>query len=152
MTTLSLVTVLGLYWLIAGAIDVVMAVLNKTGEKSRGWELAGGILGIIAGLIILNNPVVATVFSVAFLVYFIAFAFLFSGAVHIFLGSNKDSSGKYKWTWGSLALGILYVILGLMLLGGPMIADAASMIWAFGFLGIVGGIMAIVGAFAMKDK
>ncbi len=146
LTTLALVTLLGLYWLIAGSVDVILAIFNKTGEKSRGWELASGVIGIIAGLVIINNPVVSTVFTVTFLVYFVAFAFIFSGFTHIFLG--KD----HKWTWGGLILGIFYVILGLMLLGGPMIADAAALIWVLAFVAMIGGISAIIASFALKDS
>src|SRR4029453_3535229 len=58
-TTLFTLTVfLGVYWLIGGIFDIVSIFINHT---NWGWRLASGILGIVAGLVIVRHPWWATV-------------------------------------------------------------------------------------------
>ncbi|HSX57993.1 MAG TPA: DUF308 domain-containing protein [Candidatus Saccharimonadales bacterium] len=149
LTTLRLIQVLGLYWLVAGTVDIVSSIFSSTVEH-RGWKLAGGILGIIAGLVVLNSPVLSTIFTVGFLTYFIGFAFIFNGGVRIFLG-RKDATNKFDWSWGSLLLGIIYVLVGLAVLGNAAFS-AAVLLRTLGFLIIVGGIISIVGSFMFKGE
>lgn len=147
-TSVTLVEILGFYWIISGVIEIVLALLNKTNGKSRGWELASGIIGSVAGLIVVNNPIAITVFLGSFLVYLIAFAFIFSGVVRIFLGSAR--TGKNTWHWGSFVVGIVYLIVGLMLVGGPIIAEMAAVIMVLGVCVIFAGIMTIIASFMVK--
>ncbi len=149
-TTLTLVEILGFYWIISGVIEIVLALFNKTNGKSRGWEFASGIIGAVAGLIVLNNPVAITVFLGSFFVYIIAFAFLFSGIVRIFLGSAR--TGKASWHWGSFIVGILYLIVGLMLLGGPIIAELSAVIMVMGLCVLFSGLLTIIASLMVKGS
>src|SRR5690242_6668938 len=53
MTTLVLVQFLGFYWLFCGILSLVSLFVDRT---AWGWKLVGGILGIIAGLIVIRHP------------------------------------------------------------------------------------------------
>lgn len=140
----------GLFWLINGVVDIVGAIFSHE-DQNRGWRVAGGVLGVIAGLIVLNNSVVSTVFTVAFLTYFLVFSFIFNGIMRMFIGSTTPD-GKRKWSWGDLIIGLIFVLLGLWLLGGSTLVLAASFVWAMGLLAIFGGIVAVVSAFAFRNK
>jgi uncharacterized membrane protein HdeD (DUF308 family) len=149
ITTLRLMQLLGLYWLVAGVVDIVMLLF----DHSRGHialRLAGSILGIVAGIIILNNAVVSTIFTLTFISYFIGFAFIFNGVVHMVMG-NATENRKYKWSWGSLLLGLVYLVFGLLVVSGPTIVTSAAFVWLTGFFAIIGGIVAIASAFMFRN-
>ena len=52
-TLVSLVFFLGIYWLIGGIMDIVGIFINKT---AWGWKLFSGLIGILAGVLIMNHP------------------------------------------------------------------------------------------------
>ena len=150
ITTRRLMQLLALYWLVAGIIDIVMLIFDHS-RGHVGLRLAGSILGIIAGLVILNNAVVSTIFTVAFITYFIGFAFIFNGVVHMVMG-NAMENRKYKWSWGSLLVGLVYLVFGLLVVAGPTIVTAAAFIWLAGFFAIIGGVVAIASAFMFRSS
>jgi uncharacterized membrane protein HdeD (DUF308 family) len=52
-TMVVLVQVLGLYWLIKGIIEIISIFIDSS---QWGWKLFGGIVGILAGILILQHP------------------------------------------------------------------------------------------------
>ncbi len=60
LTIAALGLLLGLVWTITGIVEIVHAF---TGEKGsgRGWLLAGGLLSLIAGIIVLFYPAISIV-------------------------------------------------------------------------------------------
>lgn len=149
ITSLRLMQLLGLYWLIAGVIDIVMLAFDHA-KGHLGLRLAGSILGIVAGLIVLNNAVVSTIFTLTFISYFIGFSFIFNGIVHMVMGNVKDNR-KYKWSWGSLLLGLVYLVFGLLVVSGPTIVTAAAFVWLAGFFAVFGGIVTVASAFIFRN-
>src|SRR4051794_23863521 len=71
MTAVVLVQVMAVFWLVGGAFDVADAVLNKT-DPQRVWRIVGGLIGIIAGGIILINPLLGTFIAIGFQYYLLA--------------------------------------------------------------------------------
>ena len=57
-TVAFLVLVLGFYWLISGIFAIIGIFIDST---QWGWKLFMGILGIIAGIIVIQHPLVSTV-------------------------------------------------------------------------------------------
>ena len=49
---------LGLSWLIQGLFSIMAIFISKSGW---GWNLFGGIIGVIAGLLVLQHPLQSTV-------------------------------------------------------------------------------------------
>src|SRR5947208_15250493 len=70
-TSLFLVTVLGFYWLIRGIFSIIEIFIPNTGTH-WGWLLFMGIIGIIAGLVVLRHPIYATTLVGTFLIVFLA--------------------------------------------------------------------------------
>lgn len=147
-TTIVLVQFLGLYWVIAGIIDIVEAIFDKQAE-SRGWKAFGGVFGIIAGMIVLNNMLFAAILTPTILLYFVAFAFIINGIIRIFLGKMTDTNVR-KRSWGSFFVGLFYTIFGFVLLGMPRFAGIATVVYTAGLLGIFGGVMMMVTSFQIK--
>ena len=146
-TVLTLVVFLGFYWLIAGIVDVIVAIFDRDAE-SRGWKLIGGIVGIIAGMVVLENKLFAGVLVPTTFLYIIAFTFIINGIIKVFVG-NRSTDGHER-SWGSFFTGLFYVVFGVVLLGMPLIASLASLVFASGMLAIFGGIVMVVLGFQTR--
>ncbi len=55
ITLIALALVLGIYWIIDGVTELFAAIAHP-GLPGRGWTAAAGVLGIIAGIIVLAWP------------------------------------------------------------------------------------------------
>lgn len=150
-TVISLVYFLGFYWLITGIVEVITSFFSIGKEGSKwGWTLFGGIIGIIAGLFVLNNPVFAGIFTPVMLMYIVAFTFVINGIVKMVVGKQEREEGKFDWSWGSFFLGLFYLVFGILLISSPVLFSTASLIFAGALLSITGGISAIVVSFKVK--
>ena len=133
-TSVFLVTVLGFYWLIQGMFSLVEIFIGDTGIH-WGWLLLEGILGILAGLIVLRNPLLSTFFVGNVIVLIVAIEGLVMGAIEVF---QAFSGGG----WGAGISGVLSMIVGLFLLLNSFQATLALPYVIAAFM-IVGGIAAI---------
>lgn len=60
ISLLVLAVVLGVFWIFHGSIQLFVAI-GHSEAQGRGWTLASGVLGIIAGLIVLLYPGISLV-------------------------------------------------------------------------------------------
>lgn len=142
MTTSVLVTFLGAYWLVGG----IFAIVNIfVGERAVhwGWLLLSGVMGILAGIAILDHPLLSTILLPTLLIYFLAVDGLVIGAVAI-LQALRGAG------WGAGIGGGINIIFGLLLLGSPLVAASVLPV-AFGVFGIVGGLSLIVLALRLRN-
>ncbi len=141
-TVLSLIWLLGFYWIVDGAFSIMEGLGGYT-EKSRTWMIIGGIFGILAGFIIVGNPVVTRFISGTFIAWMIGIVVVANGLVMIFKGRDG------KWTWWGLCMGILYVLFGIFVVSHPLITVGA-LVWVFASWALISGITAIVLAFRLR--
>ena len=135
-TLIFTVKVLGFYWLIVGIIDIVSLFMDRS---NWGWKLFSGILGIIAGAIILGYPLMSAIIVPGTLTLIIGFLGLLIGCMGLLQGFKGGG-------WGAAILGILSIILGLLIIGNVMVSTAI-LLYMLAFFAIVGGIMAIYMAY-----
>ena len=138
-TTLFLVQVLGIYWLISGIFQIIAMFIDST---AWGWKLFAGILGIIAGILVLQHPLGSTILLPATLVIILGVEGIIFGIVGLIAAFQGGG-------WGAGIMGVLSIIFGIILLANPLLG-AAALPWVLGIFGIVGGIAAIIAAFRMK--
>ena len=138
-TTLVLVQFLGIYWLISGIFSVVGIFIDSS---MWGWKLFAGILGVVAGIVILQNPLWSTFLVPTVLVIVLGIEGIIFGVIYLIMAFKGAG-------WGAGILGALSVILGFMLLMRPYLAGIA-LPWVFGIFAVVFGVIAIVQAFRMK--
>jgi uncharacterized membrane protein HdeD (DUF308 family) len=138
-TTVLIIQFLGIYWFIDGIMSIVRIFIDKT---AWGWKLFSGIIGILAGMAIIQYPLWATILVPTTMVWLFGFFGIIIGV----LGLIQAFQGA---GWGAGILGVLSILFGIVLLANPIIG-AATLPFIFGFLGIVGGIAALVMAFRMK--
>lgn len=139
MTAVVVIQFLGIYWLIIGIFSIVSIFMDSS---LWGWKLFSGVLGIIAGLIILQHPIWSPLVVGNVLIIVLGIQSIIVGVVqlvHAFQGAG----------WGTGLLGALSIVIGVVLLAN---------IWAFtlalpvvlGIFALVGGVLAIIGAFQIK--
>jgi len=133
-----LVILLGLYWLFNGIVALISLFTDKTG---RGWKLLVGILGILAGVLVLAYPLYSAILIPTVFAIIIGVEGLIIGAVYMVQGFSGAG-------WGTGILGILSIIFGLVLIANPLVA-ALGLVLLLAGLAIVGGIAAIVVSFRL---
>jgi uncharacterized membrane protein HdeD (DUF308 family) len=139
MATLVLIQFIGIYWLIAGVFNLVGIFLD---HADWGWKLLKGILGVLAGLLVIQHPLWSTVLIPTTLIIVLGIVALVSGIIGL-IEAFKGGG------WGAGILGVLGILIGLALLGSPMIG-ASSLPIVLGAVALIGGIAAIVQAFRMR--
>jgi uncharacterized membrane protein HdeD (DUF308 family) len=140
-TLLFLVQVFGFYLLIGGILRIVSIF---TESSLWGLKLAVGLIGILAGLAVLEHPLWSTIALPTYIVYIIGFLSIFQGAgglIQAFRGGGL----------GAGILGILSIIFGIIVLLNPLIGVVALPFILGGFM-LAGGIAAIVVSFRMRSS
>jgi uncharacterized membrane protein HdeD (DUF308 family) len=140
LTLLLVVTFVGAYWFISGIFSIISVAMDKS---NMGWKILVGILGIIAGLIILTYPVYSTILLPTLLILFIGVWGLIIGGTHL-----AAAFGTKDWAMGFI--GIVAIVFGVLLIVYPMIS-AAILPFVLGGFGLIGGIITIVLAFQLKS-
>jgi uncharacterized membrane protein HdeD (DUF308 family) len=139
ITTVVLVQFLGVYWLIVGIIDIVRIFMDSS---MWGWKLFSGLIGILAGIAIIQYPLWSTLLVPTVLVW----VFGFFGIIIGVIGLIQAFQGA---GWGAGILGVLSILFGLLLIFNAFGA-ALTLPFIFGILAIVGGLAALVMAFQMR--
>jgi uncharacterized membrane protein HdeD (DUF308 family) len=144
ITALILVVVMGVYWLIEGVFDVILALVHRA--PRWGWRLASGIISAIAGLFILAYPIMSTVLTVVLLFWVLVIGAIVSGILNIIHGVQAAPR-----SWWTVLLGALKILLAVLLLANPLVGTLA-LVPALGLLAIVNGIVAIVWATQLRGR
>jgi uncharacterized membrane protein HdeD (DUF308 family) len=139
-TVVVLVQVLAIYWLIAGIMELISLFIDRS---AWGLKLVGGIIGIWAGLVILQHPIGGALALGFTLVIILGILALIMGVINIIQAFRGAG-------WGIGLLGVINIIFGAILLGNTLVS-AAILPWVLGGFAIVGGIAAIVMAFRLKS-
>ena len=139
-TLFVLVQVLGIFWLVGGLFRIVSIFIDTS---LWGWKLVGGVLGIVAGIVVLQHPLWSSVLVPAIYVVILGIQGLVLGGVNLVMAFRGEG-------WGIGILGALSIVFGLVLLFNVWIG-VAVLPYVLGAVGIVGGGAAIAIAFAMRS-
>jgi uncharacterized membrane protein HdeD (DUF308 family) len=140
-TLLFLIQVFGFYLFLGGTFRIVSIF---TSPSSWGWKLAGGLLGIIAGILVLQHPLLSAIAIPAVVLYVLGFLSIVEGVFELI--AAFQGSG-----WGIGILGILRIVFGIILVLNPLIGVVA-LPFILGAFMLVGGIFAIVASFRMRSS
>jgi uncharacterized membrane protein HdeD (DUF308 family)/predicted flap endonuclease-1-like 5' DNA nuclease len=139
-TTFVIIQFLGFYWLISGIFGIISIFFDR---RMWGWKLIAGLLGILAGVLIIQNPLWSTVLVPTTLIIVLGIEGLIIGVINLIQAFRGGG-------WGIGVLGVLSILFGLVLLGNPFLA-ALGLPIILGILGIVFGVIAIFGAFRIRN-
>jgi uncharacterized membrane protein HdeD (DUF308 family) len=138
-STALLIQLLGIYWLVGGIFEIISIFM----DSSRwGWKLFSGIIGILAGIAIIQHPVWATLLVPATLVIILGVFGLIIGVINLIQAFQGGG-------WGIGLLGVVSIAFGLLLLGNTLVATL-TLPYVFGAFALVGGVIAILAAFRMR--
>jgi uncharacterized membrane protein HdeD (DUF308 family) len=138
-TMVILIQFMGIYWFVSGIFSIVAIFIDST---AWGWKLFSGILGIIAGIIVIQHPLWSALLVPTVVVIIIGIEGLIIGIIGLIQAFQGAG-------WGAGVLGALSIIFGLVLLFNPVVG-AVTLPFLLGAFGIVGGIAAIFAAFRMR--
>jgi uncharacterized membrane protein HdeD (DUF308 family) len=148
VTGLVLTTFIGAYWLVSGIIDVIMAIIRRQGPW--GWFIFTGIISILAGGMLMVHPILGLWTLVSLFYYIIAFAAIFTGVIRMFAGWKNSSGIGYRWTWGSLIVGLLLCIFGILMLLNPE-GKVIAITYTAGIVAISAGVFSCIFAFMVRS-
>lgn len=148
-TSKTAILILGIYWLLIGILDLVGLFRDRT---AWGWKLFTGILGIVAGGIIisgflgdattLDRLMTTAMVGVAF-AWVIGFMGLFYGIVALISAFRGGG-------WAAGIIGVLAIVFGIIILANPL-ATAAGLPFVIGIWLLVAGIFLIIAAFRLRS-
>lgn len=131
-TLMLLVTLLGIYWLVAGALAIIGAF---SAPKGRGWKIFSGLLSILAGVVVIAYPYYSAILLPTLLT-------LFVGVLGVVIGFVTLYQAFRGAGWGTGVLGIVSIIIGLLILANPLVS-AGLLILLVAIVAIIGGFAAI---------
>ena len=141
ITMTTLIVFLGIYWIMLGLISFV-EIFVKSSTVHWGWLLFSGILGVLAGLIVLRHPIFTTVLFLSFIVLFLAIDGIIMGIMNVVRGFRGDGAG-------AVVLGLVSILIGFILLAEPLLIASVVPI-VLGAFAAVGGLMGIVFSFRLR--
>ena len=140
-TAIALVWVLGLYWFVQGIFVLVAMFLD---HSAWGWKLFMGVLGILAGIVVMRHPIASALVVPSILVLLLGIQGLVSGGISLVLAFRGGG-------WGAGILGALSILFGIILiLKYANLTTVLTFIWIVAILAIAGGIAQIVVAFQQR--
>lgn len=131
-TLMLLVAFVGIYWLVAGVLAIIGAFSAREG---RGWRVFSGFLGILAGVVVLAYPYYSAILLPTLLTLFLGVWGVVIGIVTLYQAFRGAG-------WGTGILGITSIIIGLLILGNPLVS-AAVLVLLVAIVAIIGGFAAI---------
>jgi uncharacterized membrane protein HdeD (DUF308 family) len=143
-TLAVVIAIFGLYALIMGIIVAVSAVARAGTGQPWGWRLTSGLLGVLAGLIILRWPGVTAVV----VLIFIGIWLITTGLIEVVSAVAGHEEIPHAWL---LALGgIVSVLFGVAMFVWPSVG-LLTVIYLVGIYAIVWGLVFCVIAFRVRS-
>jgi uncharacterized membrane protein HdeD (DUF308 family) len=140
-TAIALAWVLGLYWFVQGILILVAMFLD---HSAWGWKLFMGILGILAGIVVMRHPIASALVVPSILVLLLGIQGLVMGGISLVLAFRGGG-------WGAGILGALSMLFGIILiLNYANLTTVLTFIWIAAILAIAGGIVQIIVAFQQR--
>lgn len=139
MTSVIVVQFLGIYWFIAGIFKIIGIFVDS---ELWGWKLFAGIIGILAGIAVIQHPLWSATIVGNTLIIFLGIGGIIMGGVSLY----QAFKGAGLVTG---ILGVVSVILGIALLLNVWVFTF-SLPWVLGILALAGGVATIVASFRLK--
>lgn len=147
-TLVGLAIFLGAYWLVGGIFDIIGAFTRRSADRHWGWSLLGGIIAIIAGFLLLSQPLMGAVVLPFVMVILIAVSAIVSGIMNIIWAIRARNEIKGEgWL---IVWGVISVILGIWLLTTPWMS-AVALVWVGAVIAVVGGIALVIFSFRLRS-
>jgi uncharacterized membrane protein HdeD (DUF308 family) len=132
----------GIILLVDGALGLWSLTFGGAKTGNFWFDVVRNVLAIVTGVLILLSPMLATLLTVWFFVYLVAFQAILVGVMEIAIAIRERA--MYAKIWPVLLSGILYVLFGIALLFAPLM----SALFLVVFIGVM-MILFAIGLFAL---
>jgi uncharacterized membrane protein HdeD (DUF308 family) len=142
---ISFALLFGIFALAEGVSTIVGSILRREGQ----WflMLLLGLVGVVAGVITLGNPLLVGVMTITVMAYIVAFKSIAGGIVEMISAWQIRQEIENEWL---LALnGLFSLVFGLILLRRP-ITGVEVLILISGFFLLVSGVLQVILAFKVR--
>lgn len=136
---------LGIFWLIIGATYLINA---REDRNLKPLMLALGVLTILGGVVALSWPLLTNQLDLSTLTILAGSLILTLGLLHVFGGYPAGSILGRRRDWGSLALGLLEIALGISALATPGRLTATAIATSI-FFSVIFGLVLILEAYRL---
>jgi uncharacterized membrane protein HdeD (DUF308 family) len=140
-TVTGLLFVLAIFWIITGVLAIVRSIRIREYSRGWGWMLASGLLGIVAGAIVLIFPLPSALVSLVLAVSVVCVLALADGVSCIAIGARL--SKLFAGAWALILEGVIMVVVAALAFIFPLAAKSV-VVWILGLAGIAGGFFGIV--------
>ena len=140
-TVVTLVWVLGLYWLIHGVFILVGIFVDAS---AWGWKLFIGILSILAGIAVMRYPLAGAFVIPSVLILLLGIQGIIVGIISLVMAFKGGG-------WGAGILGALSIFFGLILTANyANLVAIVTLVWIVAILALIGGVVQIYQAFQQR--
>lgn len=151
LISFSLVAV---FWLITGIVSVVSAVKNRNEESGR--IALAGVISIVAALVVLAAPLIATGLTVTFAMILLGVTSLFNGLITLVGTSDSQDEAREdgletEEKGNRLVIGISNLLIGIIFVASPLMSAIAVSIFA-GVFAVMGGVWLLIKAFGARSQ
>lgn len=140
----SLSFIFSAFIFVSGISQIVFAISNSKKIHSWGWYLAGGMVDLVVGMLLILNPLM----TMAILPFYVGFWLLFQSMMAIGFSFQFRTANVPSWGW-LLFLGIMTLLFSFLLLSNPVFAGL-SIVYMTAMAMITAGVFRIVLAFELK--
>lgn len=134
-----LAVLLGLWWLIQGAFMLFSVLIDR---EDMGWKIFLGLLGLIAGVVVLANPIDSATFLGSALAITL-------GVIGLIIGVSAIFGFFRGGGFGALVFGVVSGLIGLLFIFNPS-SSASLMVTLFAILLLIDGVASIFLAIKYK--
>ncbi len=119
-TFTAFLAILGWFLIIEGSLGLIGLVMGLPVAAEWWIGLLWGFLTIMAGIFILNQPLINVYLARSLLVYTVASMLIIGGVMSVAAASRWSENPHTKW--GIIILALLFIILGIILLFSPYLS------------------------------
>lgn len=141
ITVATLLVFLGVWWMASGFFSI-MWIFVRESDLHWAWSLARGLLGMLGGILVLGYPLFKDFVPRGSLVSVVAVGAILMGGISLIHASKGGGLG-------SMILGAIHLIIGLLLLASPLVAPHVLPI-LIGILALLGGAVLISLSFRIR--
>jgi uncharacterized membrane protein HdeD (DUF308 family) len=134
----------GAWALVDGTFSLVGAIAGRKMNPDWGFDLIGGILGIVVGVLTFRAPALT---ALGLLIYIAAWA-LMRGAIDIAVAIKLRREIKGEWLL--VLAGLASIVFAVLLLWNPL-PGAIALLWLMASYAIAFGVLAIIFGFKIRS-
>jgi uncharacterized membrane protein HdeD (DUF308 family) len=150
-TAVAFVWVFAIYAVIDGVVNIVQAISTRKTDPTWGWLLTLGIVGVIAGVVVMIFPAAAGALALLVLLWIVAIWAVVSGIFGIPAAASIASGGAKVFGIILSVLSILFgILLAILLFTTPQSA-LIGLIYVLGAYAVLAGIVLVIIAFQARS-